>query len=176
MKRFIIALIVILTAASCSRKNIDNDFSAEELFYKLDAKLFTLFDKPVDRIIDERGYPDKIDTNEVTNRHTGYKDNVYTLYYDDIELSIYHAIELNKYLLQSVLFNSDDMLEDFNIDFGMSKEDFEFLSSRKKDEIEKADYTEVIYSTESETGFESLFVFRFKDDSLYRVKYNAPID
>lgn len=176
MKRMILTAIVMLILTSCSSKVNYNNLSGTEVLSKLDAKVYKEFNKPVNQIIDEFGEPEQIDTSIVTNKHTDFKDNLYTLYYDDFNAEIYHAIEIDKFLLQSVLFKSDKLLEELSLSFDMTKEDCEFLSQHKVEEINKNDHTEVVYSIEEDTGFISIVTFYFKNGSLYQVKYNAPID
>ena len=176
MKKFVLVLFVLILIVSCSRNNNYENISGRELLNELDSKIYTTFNKPVDELIKEEGKPDKIDTLKVANKHTGADDNIYSLEYDDYVLDVYHSVELDKYLLQAVIFKSDDMLEDYNISYGRQKEDYEFLSSCKVQETGDEDKSEVIYAAGTDPGYESLFVFAYENNSLKQVKYSVPID
>lgn len=176
MKRIGLILIIVFVIASCSSETNYDNLSGTEMLTKLDQKVYSSFNKTVNEIINDYGDPKKIDTIVVTNKHTDYEDNLYTLQYDDFDIEIYHSIEIDKYLLQSVLFKSDEFLEDLNISFGMSRKDCEFLSPNKVEEIDKGNHKEVVYSIGKDSGIIAITTFYFKNNSLCQVKYNAPID
>ena len=176
MKRMVFIAIAALLLASCSSKiNYDN-LSGTETLTGIDKKVYRDFNKPVNEIVDDFGKPEQIDTTIVTNKHTDFKDNLYTIRYDDFDIEIYHAIELDKFLLQSVIFKTDKYLKEFNISYDMTREDCEFLSQHKVDEVDKNDHTEVVYSVGEEPGIISIVTFNFRNNSLYQVIYTAPID
>jgi hypothetical protein len=177
MRKLVVVIAVLLGAAGCSTNNSHyKNISGREVLEELDTRIITAFDKPMDGIINEYGKPDRFDTLAVVNKHTGGSDDIYTLLYDDYDLSLYYSVEIDKFLLQSILFKSDDILKEYNISFGMSESDVDFLAPYKVKSFEKSDHVEIVYSVGAETGYESLFVFYFKDNSLDQVKYNAPID
>lgn len=176
MKRMVFIAIAMLLLASCSSKiNYDN-LSGTETLTGLDKKVYSDFNKPVNEIVDDLEEPEQIDTTTITNKHTDFKDNLYTLHYDDFDVEIYHAIEIDKFLLQSVLFKSDKYLKEFNISYNMTIEDCDFLLQHKVEEADKNDHTEIVYSLEEDPGVISIVTFYFRNSSLYQVKYNAPID
>ena len=176
MKKVFLIIISLFIIIGCSRKVEKRIQVKVESLNKLDSVLYSMYDKSLAGLIREYGQPEKTDTGKVPNRYTGNMDYVYTLHYDNYDIIIYHAIELNKYLLQSVLLKSDNLLENYDILFGSTENNFKLLAPVKKDEINNPDHKEIIYSADSDLGYESLFVFYFRNNSLYQVKYNAPID
>lgn len=113
----------------------------------------------------------KIKTEEIKNIHDpSITDKKYTLTYPGVTFTIYHAVKLDKQIMQGIIITGNDLPLKYGIKTGMSKKT---LIKKLGEPAQKQKET-LIYNTADALPVQ--IYFTFKKDSLKKILIAYPVE
>lgn len=145
--------------------------------YSLELWMRYNFDYPTSYIISRYGKPISIVYDTVRNRHDNSLDSTITLNYSGAEISSYHVIDGNRYLIISVTLNESYLFPYIGLRYKMSRESFERLIKRPcVSERQKNKNETVLRYQINLYDAESYFDFTFRNNRLIKIDYLPYLD